>query len=78
MYKVIRSLCPLLLLGLLVNTAYSVMWPLTTIYLHHNLNLRLVISGMILAAYSGFNVLGGYLGGVLTDLFHAKRWGSAN
>jgi len=75
MYKVIRSLWPLLLLGLLVNTAYSVMWPLTTIYLHNNLNLSLVVSGVILAAYSGFNVLGGYLGGILTDRFHAKRVG---
>lgn len=72
MWKVVRSLWPLLVLGLLVNTAYSVMWPLTTIYLHNNLNLSLVISGLILAVYSGFNVLGGYLGGLLTDRFSVK------
>lgn len=75
MWKLVRSLWPLLVLGLLVNTAYSVMWPLTTIYLHNNLKLSLVVSGLILAIYSGFNVLGGYLGGVLTDRFRAKRVG---
>lgn len=75
MGKMVRSLWPLLVLGLLVNTAYSVMWPLTTIYLHNNLELSLVMSGLILAVYSGFNVLGGYLGGVLTDRFPVKRVG---
>lgn len=75
MGKMVRSLWPLLVLGLLVNTAYSVMWPLTTIYLHNNLGLSLVMSGLILAVYSGFNVLGGYLGGVLTDRFPVKRVG---
>ena len=77
MRKMVRSLWPLLVLGLLVNTAYSVMWPLTTIYLHNNLGLSLVMSGLILAVYSGFNVLGGYLGGVLTDRFPVKRVGLA-
>lgn len=77
MWKMVRSLWPLLVLGLLVNTAYSVMWPLTTIYLHNNLGLSLVMSGLILAVYSGFNVLGGYLGGVLTDRFPVKRVGLA-
>lgn len=77
MWKLVRSLWPLLVLGLLVNTAYSVMWPLTTIYLHQNLGLSLVVSGVILAVYSGFNVLGGYLGGLLTDRFPVKRVGLA-
>ncbi|WP_232842687.1 MULTISPECIES: MFS transporter [Lactobacillaceae] len=77
MWKMVRSLWPLLVLGLLVNTAYSVMWPLTTIYLHNNLGLSLVMSGLILAVYSGFNVLGGYLGGVLTDRLPVKRVGLA-
>jgi len=66
---------PLLVLGFLVNTAYSVMWPLTTIYLHNDLHLNLVTSGWILAAYSGCNVLGGYLGGVLGDRYDLKRIG---
>lgn len=68
---------PLLLLGFLVNTAYSVMWPLTTIYLHSDLHLSLVASGWILAAYSGCNVLGGYLGGWLSDCYSVIRvgWG---
>lgn len=75
MLKLIRKMWPLLLLGFLVNTAYSVMWPLTTIYLHGDLHLNLVQSGLILAAYSGCNVLGGYLGGVLTDRYSAKTVG---
>ncbi|AYM03970.1 MFS transporter [Levilactobacillus brevis] len=75
MLKLIRKMWPLLVLGFLVNTAYSVMWPLTTIYLHGDLHLNLVQSGLILAAYSGCNVLGGYLGGVLTDRYSARRVG---
>lgn len=75
MRKLIRQLWPLLMLGFLINTAYSVMWPLTTIYLHNQLRLNLVVSGLILAAYSGCNVLGGYLGGVLADRYSAKRVG---
>ncbi|TGD19062.1 MFS transporter [Levilactobacillus suantsaiihabitans] len=75
MVQLIRKMWPLLVLGFLVNTAYSVMWPLTTIYLHGDLHLDLVQSGLILAAYSGCNVLGGYLGGVLTDRYSARRVG---
>ncbi|WP_203641486.1 MFS transporter [Levilactobacillus andaensis] len=75
MLKLMRKMWPLLLLGFLVNTAYSVMWPLTTIYLHGDLHLNLVQSGIILAAYSGCNVLGGYLGGVLTDHYSARAVG---
>lgn len=75
MLKLMRKMWPLLLLGFLVNTAYSVMWPLTTIYLHGDLHLSLVQSGIILAAYSGCNVLGGYLGGVLTDHYSARTVG---
>jgi len=75
--KVMRKMWPLLVLGFLVNTAYSVMWPLTTIYLHGDLHLNLVQSGLILAAYSGCNVLGGYIGGVLTDRYSARVVGLA-
>ncbi|WP_125764803.1 MFS transporter [Levilactobacillus mulengensis] len=75
MLRLMRKMWPLLLLGFLVNTAYSVMWPLTTIYLHGDLHLNLVQSGLILAAYSGCNVLGGYLGGVLTDRYSARTVG---
>jgi len=75
MVKTIRRMWPLLVLGFLVNTAYSVMWPLTTTYLHNDLHLNLVTSGWILAAYSGCNVLGGYLGGVLGDRYDLKRIG---
>lgn len=75
MLKTIRNMWPLLLLGFLVNTAYSVMWPLTTIYLHNDLHLNLVMSGWVLAAYSGCNVLGGYLGGIWGDRYSVKRVG---
>ncbi|RXI78549.1 MFS transporter [Levilactobacillus suantsaii] len=77
MLKLGRQVWPLLVLGLLINTAYSVMWPLTTIYLHNDLQLSLVTSGWILAAYSGCNVLGGYLGGLLGDRYAVKRVGLA-
>lgn len=75
MLKTIRNMWPLLLLGFLVNTAYSVMWPLTTIYLHNDLHLNLVMSGWVLAAYSGCNVLGGYLGGIWGDRWTIRRVG---
>ena len=75
MLRLVRQNWPLLGLGLLVNTAYSTMWPLTTLYLHHNLHLSLIVSGWILAVYSIGNVLGGYLGGVLADRYAIKRVG---
>lgn len=75
MIKLVQRMWPLLVLGLLVNTAYSVMWPLTTIYLHNDLHLSLVTSGWILAVYSGSNVLGGYLGGILGDRYSVNRIG---
>ncbi|MFC0378871.1 MFS transporter [Levilactobacillus acidifarinae] len=75
MIKLVRRMWPLLVLGLLINTAYSVMWPLTTIYLHNDLRLSLVTSGWILAVYSGSNVLGGYLGGILGDRYSVNRLG---
>lgn len=75
MVKLFQQMWPLLILGFLVNTAYSVMWPLTTVYLHGDLRLNLVESGLILAAYSGCNVLGGYLGGLLADRYSARRVG---
>lgn len=75
--KLVRQSWPLLVLGLLVNMAYSTMWPLTTLYLHHDLHLSLVTSGWILAVYSVGNVLGGYLGGLLADRYSVKRVGTS-
>lgn len=45
----------------------SFIWPLTTIYLHNQLHESLTIIGFVLLIYSGTNVIGSYLSGMLFD-----------
>lgn len=51
----------------------SFVWPLTTIYMHEQLHETLTMSGVILLFYSGANVVGSYISGILFDR-HNPRW----
>lgn len=51
----------------------SFVWPLTTIYMHEQLHVTLTMSGIILLFYSGANVVGSYISGILFD-HHNPRW----
>ncbi len=59
----------LLIGALIVNTASSFIWPLTTVYMHDYLHKSLTVSGWVLFFYSIIMVVGNYLGGFLFD-----RW----
>ncbi len=50
----------------------SFIWPLTTIYLHNELHRSLTVIGVVLLLYSGTNVVGSYLGGILFDRFNPQ------
>lgn len=50
----------------------SFIWPLTTIYLHNQLERSLTVIGVVLLMYSGTNVIGSYLGGILFDRFNPQ------
>ncbi|WP_267201154.1 MDR family MFS transporter [Limosilactobacillus kribbianus] len=45
----------------------SFVWPLTTIYMHQQLHESLTVSGIVLLFYSGANVVGSYISGLLFD-----------
>lgn len=45
----------------------SFVWPLTTLYLHNTLGKSLTVIGIVLLMYSGTNVVGSYLSGLLFD-----------
>lgn len=56
----------------------SFIWPLTTIYLHNELHKSLTVIGVVLLGYSGTNVVGSYLGGILFDKINPRKliiWG---
>lgn len=57
-----------LLLGMFFGSiGNSFVWPLTTIYMHEQLHESLTVSGIVLLFYSGANVVGSYLSGLLFD-----------
>lgn len=57
-----------LLLGMFFGSiGNSFVWPLTTIYMHEQLHESLTISGIVLLFYSGANVVGSYISGLLFD-----------
>ncbi|WP_367341397.1 MFS transporter [Limosilactobacillus sp.] len=57
----------LAIIALLVNTIYSMVWPVSTLYLHQEFHLSLTQTGMILMIYSFLNALGSYVAGQLFD-----------
>lgn len=57
----------LLVGAFLSSIGTSFIWPLTTIYLHNELGKSLTVIGVVLLLYSGTNVVGSYLGGILFD-----------
>ncbi|WP_076460291.1 MDR family MFS transporter [Limosilactobacillus caccae] len=57
-----------LLFGMFLGSiGNSFVWPLTTIYIHDQLHESLTISGIVLLFYSGANVVGSYVSGLLFD-----------
>ncbi|UQS83204.1 MFS transporter [Bombilactobacillus thymidiniphilus] len=60
---------PLLIVAFLNETAYSMMWPLATIYIHDILHKSLTIAGIALLLFSTANVIGAVVAGKLYD-----RW----
>ncbi|UQS81864.1 MFS transporter [Bombilactobacillus folatiphilus] len=63
-------LVPLLLVAFLNETAYSMMWPLATIYINTILHKSLTVAGTGLMFFSAANVLGAMLAGKLYDRFN--------
>lgn len=57
----------LLLGSFLGSIGNSFVWPLTTIYIHDQLHQSLTVSGVVLLFYSGANVVGSYIAGLLFD-----------
>lgn len=63
-----------LLLGMFLGSiGNSFVWPLTTIYMHQQLHESLTVSGIVLLLYSGANVIGSYIDGLLFDKKDPRR-----
>lgn len=63
-----------LLLGMFLGSiGNSFVWPLTTIYMHEQLHESLTVSGIVLLFYSGANVIGSYISGILFDKTNPRR-----
>ncbi|MEY8442162.1 MFS transporter [Lactobacillaceae bacterium 24-114] len=63
-----------LLLGMFLGSiGNSFVWPLTTIYMHDQLHESLTVSGIVLLLYSGANVVGSYISGMLFDKREPRR-----
>ena len=61
--------------SLITNTGISLIWPLTTIYMHEYLGESLTVAGIVLFLNSMFMVIGNSLGGGLFD--HWQPYGTA-
>lgn len=62
-----------LLIGVfLVNFGNSFVWPLTTVYIHNQLHQSLTIAGLVIMLYSGANVVGSYIAGILFDRYNPR------
>lgn len=62
-----------LLIGVfLVNFGNSFVWPLTTVYIHNQLHQSLTIAGLVILCYSGANVIGSYIAGILFDRYNPR------
>lgn len=63
-----------LLFGMFLgNIGNSFVWPLTTIYIHDQLHESLTVSGIVLLFYSGANVVGSYISGMLFDRANPRK-----
>lgn len=51
----------------------SFIWPLTTIYMHNQLQQSLTMSGIVLMLYSLANVIGSYISGILFDRYNPQK-----
>lgn len=64
---------PLMAVAFLNETAYSMMWPLATIYLNTILHKSLTVAGMALFCFSVANVIGSVVLGKLYDKFNQYK-----
>ena len=63
-----------LLFGMFLGSiGNSFVWPLTTIYIHDQLHESLTVSGIVLLFYSGANVVGSYISGMLFDRANPRK-----
>lgn len=64
----------LLVIATAINvTGGSFLWPLNTIYMHHELGQTLAFAGFILMLNQGAAVIGNLIGGILYDKFSAYK-----
>ncbi|PKR77249.1 MFS transporter [Halalkalibacillus sediminis] len=64
----------LLIIGMAINvTGASFIWPLNTIYMHHELGKSLAFAGMILLFNQGAAIIGNLVGGTLFDRIGGYR-----
>ena len=61
------TLSRLAIIALLVNAIYSMVWPVSTLYLHQEFHISLTQTGVVLMCYSFLNALGSYAAGQLFD-----------
>lgn len=56
-----------LIMALLINTKYSIVWPVSTLYMHQEFHASLTAIGFILMCYSLLNAIGSAIAGQLFD-----------
>lgn len=61
---------PLLVVAFFNETAYSMMWPLATIYINQVLHKSLTVAGLALFGFAVANVIGAVVSGKLYDRFN--------
>lgn len=56
-----------LIMAFLINTKYSIVWPVSTLYMHQEFHASLTAIGFILMCYSLLNAIGSAIAGQLFD-----------
>lgn len=68
-----RALRVLVPSTVMLVAGYSIIWPLTTVYVHDALGRSMTTAGIILMLQSAANLLGNLIGGSLFDAFGGRR-----
>ena len=63
----------LLLINIVFNLVMGFILPVNTIFITKNLHESMVVAGFVLMLYSGFMMLGNFLGGRLFDRFSQRK-----
>ncbi|MHA8111127.1 MFS transporter [Lactobacillaceae bacterium Melli_B4] len=61
-----------LLVNMLINMGICFLMPITTLYIHNDLNKSLVVAGYVLLGFSGATAIGNIIGGRLFDRWKVK------